>query len=63
MVKVKALDTYQVIGVKDNELKRIPTAGEVFEVSEDRLKVLLGANEYNKAFVEVVQFNNDKKNK
>lgn len=55
MIKVRALDTYQILGVKDEVLKRIPKAGEVFEVSEDRLKTLLEENDYNAIFVEVIE--------
>lgn len=53
-MKVKALSTYKDLNIIDSELGRIPNEGEEFIVKEDRLKVLLGANTYNRAFVEVL---------
>ncbi len=54
-VKVRALDTYQKLNVTDGDLKRMPKQGEVFEVSEDRLNVLLGENDFKIPFVELVK--------
>lgn len=53
-MKVKALDTYKKLNVIDKELQRIPEDGEVFEVTEERAKVLLGDNAYKVAFVKKV---------
>ena len=55
MAKVIALDTFLKNNIKAKELDRIPEEGEVFEVSEERLQVLLGDNSYNKVFVKVVE--------
>ena len=55
MYKVKALDTYQLLQCTDKDLKRIPKIGEVFEVSKERLDVLLGNNDYKRPFVELVE--------
>lgn len=55
MVKVKALDTYEINNIVDNELRRVPSAGDIFEVSEERLDILLGNNVYKKAFVEKIE--------
>lgn len=56
-IKVRALDTYEKEWIIDKELKRIPKTGEEIEISKDRLKYLLGANEYKKAFIEKVKPN------
>lgn len=53
--KVRALDTYRLLNVKDEELNRIPNEGEEIEVSETRLNKLLGNNKFNVAFVEVIE--------
>lgn len=55
MIEVEALATYEELGAKDSELDRMPKAGERFEVSKERLEVLLGKNGFNKAFVKVVE--------
>ena len=57
--KVRALSTYEELGCTDNELHRIPKIGEVFEVSGERLDVLLGNNKHGRIFVELVE---DRKN-
>nr|DAU67724.1 MAG TPA: hypothetical protein [Caudoviricetes sp.] len=54
-IKVKALDTYEKEHVIDKELNIIPKAGNEIEISKGRLKYLLGANEYKKAFVEKIK--------
>ncbi len=59
-MKVRALNTYKELSISDNELNRIPEAGEEFEVSEERAEVLLGNNEYNTVFVEIVSDDSDK---
>lgn len=55
MYKVKALGTYKELQCIDNELKRIPEVGEIFEVSKERLDILLGDNGYKRPFVELVK--------
>lgn len=52
---VKALDTYQRLDLFDKSLGRIPLTGEIFEVSDERLDVLLGNNDYNEVFVEIIE--------
>ena len=53
--EVEALDTYERLNISDNELKRIPKAGEKWEVSKERLDVLLGNNNYKEIFVKLVE--------
>jgi glycosyltransferase involved in cell wall biosynthesis len=53
--KVKALDTYKRMNVRDEQLNRVPEPGEEFIVSTDRLEVLSGNNSYEVKFVEVVE--------
>lgn len=53
--KVKALDTYQKLKVKDASIDEILPVGFEFEVDDARLKVLLGDNKYKVAFVEEVK--------
>lgn len=55
MVKVIALDAFKKNNIKAKELDRIPNDGEVFEVSEERLQILLGNNPYKKVFVKVLE--------
>ncbi len=52
--KVEALPTYKELDVKDEELKKMPEAGYQWNVSEERLEVLLGNNKYKEAFVKVI---------
>ena len=52
---VEALDTYKENNIKDGELGYIPEAGERFRVSEERLDVLLGNNQYKKPFVKIIE--------
>ena len=54
-VKVEALDTYEKFNVTDNELKRIPKAGEQFIVTKERLDVLLGDNEAGRVYVKIIE--------
>lgn len=49
---VKATDKYEKLNLQDNELGRIPKEGEMFEVSEERYKVLTQTNKFNEVFVE-----------
>lgn len=53
--KVRATDEYAKKGLKDAVLDRIPKAGEVFEVTEDRFVMLNGNNSYKAVFVEKVK--------
>ena len=55
MYLVEALDTYKLRNIPDKVLERIPEPGEQFEVTEERLTVLLGANPYNVAFVKLIK--------
>ena len=52
--KVKALDRYKKRALSDALLGRIPQPGEIFLVPENRLQLLLGENEYNEPFVELI---------
>lgn len=52
---VKATDRYEKLNIQDNELGRIPKAGEEWEISEERYKVLTKTNKYNTVFVEKVR--------
>lgn len=54
-MKVKATDEYVKRNLKDKELDRIPKAGEVFEVSKERYKVLTKTNTFGVVFVEKVE--------
>lgn len=54
-MKVKATKAYKELQVLDTELWRIPEEGEIFEVSEERAKILMGDNAYKTAFVELVE--------
>lgn len=50
-MKVKATDQYQKRGMIDAGLGYIPKPDEVFEISEERFKMLNGDNIYNAIFV------------
>ena len=52
---VEALDTYEKNNISDNELGRVPSVGEQFEVSKERLDVLLGNNKHSLVFVKLVE--------
>ena len=52
---VRATDKYEKLNLKDNELDRIPKAGEEFEVSKERYEVLTKTNSCKVAFVEKVE--------
>ncbi|MEE0865523.1 MAG: hypothetical protein U0L98_01800 [Clostridia bacterium] len=54
-MKVKATNNYELKGIQDNELGRIPKAGEVFEISKERYEVLTKSNSYGLVFVEKVE--------
>ena len=54
-IKVEALDTYAKYNVTDNELGRIPKAGEQFEVTKERLNVLMGNNANGRTYVKIVE--------
>ena len=53
--KVEALDAYKKNNIEDAELKRIPEVGEIFEVNKERVEILTGNNDYNIAFVKVLE--------
>lgn len=55
MYLVEALDTYKEKGIPDMKLERVPEPGERFEVSKERLDVLLGNNSYKLPFVKVIE--------
>ena len=57
MVKVVALNTYEKRHVKDKDLNMIVPEGHVFEVSEERARVLLGDNTHKVAFVKLASDN------
>lgn len=52
---VKATNKYKELNVQDKELQRIPNEGEVFEVSDERFKILTKDNEFKEVFVEEVE--------
>ena len=54
-VKVEALDTYEMFNVTDSGLGRVPKAGEQFEVTKERLNVLLGNNAGGRVYVKIVE--------
>ena len=54
-MRVRATDKYEKLNLQDNELKRIPKAGEEFEVTDERYKVLTKTNSFNVAFVEKIE--------
>ncbi len=54
-VKVEALDTYEKYNITDGELKKVPKAGEQFEVTKERLNVLLGNNSGNRVYVKIIE--------
>lgn len=54
-MKVKATNKYKQLNLQDNELGRIPEAGEEWEVTEERYKVLTETNKFNTIFVEKVK--------
>lgn len=54
-VKVEALDTYKKFQILDSELGRIPDEGEQFEVTKERLNILLGNNASGRVFVKIVE--------
>lgn len=52
---VRATNKYKELNLKDNELGRIPEAGEQWEITEERYKVLTQTNKYNAVFIEKVE--------
>lgn len=52
---VRATSKYEELNLQDNELGRIPKAGEKWEVSEERFEVLTQTNKFNVVFVERVE--------
>lgn len=54
-VKVEALDTYEKFNITDAGLGRVPKAGEQFEVTKERLNILLGNNASGRTFVKIIE--------
>lgn len=61
-IKVEALGTYKELNVIDSELSKekgkssyVPEEGEQFEITKERLNILLGNNEHGRAFVKIVE--------
>lgn len=54
-MKVRATGEYKKRNITDGEQGRILQEGEIFEVSEERFKVLNGGNDFNVIFVERVE--------
>lgn len=54
-VEVEALDTYEKFNVTDSELKRVPKAGERFNITKERLNILLGNNANGRVYVKIVE--------
>ena len=54
-MKVRATNKYKELNLIDNELGRIPKAGEEWEVTKERYEVLTKTNKYNTVFVEKVE--------
>lgn len=50
-MKVICNEKAKEMGLSIKEINRIPEAGEEIEVSEERYKVLAGANDFNTCFV------------
>ena len=63
LIEVEALDTYERLNKIDNEKGRIMKQGERFEVSKERLEVLLGNNKFNETFVKIADDNKPKTKK
>lgn len=61
MIKVEALNTYEKYGVTDIELNKIPTKGEIFYVSKERLDILLGNNAHKRIYVKIVEEKTEEK--
>lgn len=53
--KVRALETYKKMNVKDQEQGKVLDEGFVFEVDDQRLEILKGKNSYGVAFVEEIK--------
>ena len=54
-VKVEALDTYKMFNVTDAGLGRVPEPGEQFEVTKERLNILMGNNASGRVYVKIVE--------
>lgn len=59
-ILVEALNTYKELNLKDSDLDYIPKEKERWLVSESRLDILLGDNDYKKPFVKLVDENNNR---
>lgn len=49
---VRATNKYEKLNLQDNELGRIPKAGDEWEISEERYEVLTKTNKFHEVFVE-----------
>lgn len=56
---VRATNKYKKLNLIDNLLKRIPEEGEIFEVTEERFKVLTENNKFNEIFVKKIEEEKD----
>lgn len=54
-MKVKATNVYEELKLKAVELDRVPKAGEVFEIKNEKFQFLNGNNNYKKVFVEKIE--------
>lgn len=54
-MRVRATHEYKSRNIVDAELRRIPEAGEEFEVTEERYNLLHGGNEFKANFVVEVE--------
>ena len=56
-MKVIATNKYEELHLRDSELKRVPTEGETFEISEKRFELLGNAekNPYRVVFVKKLE--------
>ena len=54
-VKVEALNTYEQFNITDAELGRVPKTGEQFEVTKERLNILMGNNANGRTYVKIVE--------
>ena len=50
-----AKDVYEYYNTKDNDLGRVPNQGDTWEVSYDRLQVLLGNNKNHRQYVDLIK--------
>ena len=61
-MKVITTNQYEKLGIPDKELNRIPIAGEIIEVTEERFNKLNGNNQFNAIFVKSLKSLEEEKN-